>query len=220
MSQNLSTQSAACFPQSLTGQCNPFTPTQSQHNPSGRFSVSIIELETGSHHSGRNPQSYCNPYAIIESNYNRRTQTAGEYRTRQGSPTVFVLPLCKDCRIVQGSVKSQERAKSSHWKTGSEKTSCVYRLYYSVSTKFGKAKFAIQALNFKECILFMLIPLCLRPAETFRNSKAFVVYRLFANSTTTQKVVKSDNSQMMKVIKSYFLLKLVESFCNEEYDSH
>ena len=119
MSQDLSTQSAACFPQSLTCQCNPFTPTQSQHNPSGRFSVRIIELETGSHHSGRNPQSYCNPYAIIESNYNRRTRTAGEYRTRRETwPSSF-----SNCvRIVQGSVKIPRKGQKQQLENGIRKS--------------------------------------------------------------------------------------------------
>ena len=49
----------------------------------------------------------------------------------------------------------------------------------------------------------MLNPLLLLQAETFGNLKAFVLYQLFANSTTTEKFVKS-NSQMMKVVKTCF----------------
>ena len=43
------------FVQSLTSKSNPQISMQSHHNSSGRFSKRIIELETGSHHSGRNP---------------------------------------------------------------------------------------------------------------------------------------------------------------------
>ena len=49
----------------------------------------------------------------------------------------------------------------------------------------------------RECVQFTLFPLWLGPTETFGNLKAFAVYQLFAYSTTTQIVVKSNNSQMM-----------------------
>ena len=51
-----------------------------------------------------NPQSYCNPGAIPTSMCNRRTRTAGEYRTRHGSRRRFRSPIARgldDCRPIQ-----------------------------------------------------------------------------------------------------------------------
>ena len=51
------------------------------------------------HRSGHNPQSSCNPFAIPESTCNQRTETAGEYRTRQGfrgRPRSSIAPGFRD----------------------------------------------------------------------------------------------------------------------------